>query len=81
MLATDLSNDAELQSLKTEVERHFGQLNILVMCAGEIARGLIESASVANFDIFPFSVDLKGDSGGARVGVGRCFIPGLAQLT
>ncbi len=50
VLATDLSNDAELQSLKTEVERHFGQLNILVMCAGEIAHGLIESVSVANFD-------------------------------
>ena len=50
VLPTDLSVDEQLDSLKAEVGRRFGQVDVLVMCAGEIAHGPIESASVADFD-------------------------------
>lgn len=50
MFPTDLSVDEEQDSLKAEVERRFGQVDVLVMCAGEIAHGPVESASVADFD-------------------------------
>jgi NADP-dependent 3-hydroxy acid dehydrogenase YdfG len=50
MLPTDLSVDEQQDSLKAEVEKRFGQVDVLVMCAGEIAHGPVESASVADFD-------------------------------
>lgn len=50
MLPTDLSVDEEQDRLKAEVERQFGQVDVLVMCAGEIAHGPVESASLADFD-------------------------------
>jgi NADP-dependent 3-hydroxy acid dehydrogenase YdfG len=50
VLPTDLSVDVQLDSLESEMERRFGQLDILVMCAGEIAHGPVESASIADFD-------------------------------
>lgn len=49
-LQTDLSVDEQLDFLKSEIERSFGQLDVLVMCAGEIAHGPVESAPVADFD-------------------------------
>lgn len=50
MLPADLSVDEEQESLKSEIERNFGQVDVLVMCAGEIAHGPVETASVADFD-------------------------------
>lgn len=50
LLPTDLSVDEQLDSLKVEVERRFGQVDVLVMCAGEIAHGPVESAPVGDFD-------------------------------
>jgi NADP-dependent 3-hydroxy acid dehydrogenase YdfG len=50
ILATDLSNDSEMDTLAAEVAKHFRRLDMLVMCAGEIAHGPIESAPVADFD-------------------------------
>lgn len=50
ILPTDLSLDEQLDSLKAEIEQRFGKLDILVMCAGEIAHGPVESASIADFD-------------------------------
>lgn len=50
MLPTDLSVDEQQDSLKVEVEQRFGQVDVLVMCAGEIAHGPVESASVSDFD-------------------------------
>lgn len=50
VLATDLSVDNQLDALKAQVEERFGGLDILVMCAGEIAHGSVESAPVADFD-------------------------------
>lgn len=50
VLATDLSLDEQLDSLKDELERRFGRIDLLVMCAGEIAHGPVASAPVADFD-------------------------------
>ncbi|HKU26847.1 MAG TPA: SDR family NAD(P)-dependent oxidoreductase [Candidatus Sulfotelmatobacter sp.] len=50
VLPTDLSADEQQDALKAEVERRFGQVDVLVMCAGEIAHGPVESAPVADFD-------------------------------
>lgn len=50
VLPTDLSLDEQQDALKAEVERRFGQVDVLVMCAGEIAHGPVESAPVADFD-------------------------------
>jgi NADP-dependent 3-hydroxy acid dehydrogenase YdfG len=50
VMRADLSVDEQLDALKAEVERQFKRVDILVMCAGEIAHGSIESAPVADFD-------------------------------
>ena len=50
VLPIDLSIDEQLDSLRCEVERRFGVLDVLVMSAGEIAHGPIESAPVEDFD-------------------------------
>jgi NADP-dependent 3-hydroxy acid dehydrogenase YdfG len=50
VLPTDLSLDDQLDSLKAEVEQRFGQVDVLAMCAGEIAHGPVESAPLADFD-------------------------------
>lgn len=50
VLPTDLSLDEQQDALKAEVERRFPQVDVLVMCAGEIAHGPVESAPVADFD-------------------------------
>jgi len=50
VLPADLSVDEQLDSLKAELERCFGQVDVLVLCAGEIAHGPVESAPVADFD-------------------------------
>ncbi len=50
VLPTDLSVDEQLDALKAEVERRFEQVDVLVLCAGEIAHGPVETAPVADFD-------------------------------
>lgn len=50
VLTVDLCVDEQLDSLKVELERRFGQVDVLVLCAGAIAHGPIESAPVAIFD-------------------------------
>jgi len=50
VLQTDLSGDEQLDALKSEVERRFKQVDVLALCAGEIAHGPVESAPVADFD-------------------------------
>ncbi len=50
VLPVDLCVDEQLDSLKAEVRERFGQVDVLVLCAGEIAHGPIESAPVAEFD-------------------------------
>jgi NADP-dependent 3-hydroxy acid dehydrogenase YdfG len=49
-LPVDLSVDKQLDSLTAEVERRFKQVDVLVLCAGQIAHGPVESAPVADFD-------------------------------
>jgi NADP-dependent 3-hydroxy acid dehydrogenase YdfG len=50
VLTADLSSDEQLDGLKNDLEQHFGQVDVLVMCAGEIAHGAVESAPVEAFD-------------------------------
>jgi NADP-dependent 3-hydroxy acid dehydrogenase YdfG len=50
VLQADLSSDEQLDSLTVAIERRFGHVDVLVMCAGEIAHGHLESAPVEDFD-------------------------------
>lgn len=50
VLPTDLVSDEQMDALKAELERRFGQVDVLVMCAGEIAHGSVESTPVETFD-------------------------------
>lgn len=50
VLPVDLCVDEQLDSLKAELERRFGQVDVLVLCAGEISHGPIESSPVADLD-------------------------------
>jgi NADP-dependent 3-hydroxy acid dehydrogenase YdfG len=50
VLATDLSVDEQLDALTAELQRRFEQVDVLALCAGEIAHGPVESAPVADFD-------------------------------
>lgn len=50
VLPVDLSVDEQLDSLTAEVERRFKQVDVLALCAGEIAHGSVASAPVADFD-------------------------------
>jgi len=49
-LPVDLVSDEQMDSLRAELERRFGRLDVLVLCAGEIAHGSVESAPVELFD-------------------------------
>jgi NAD(P)-dependent dehydrogenase (short-subunit alcohol dehydrogenase family) len=46
----DLTQDEEIEQLKTRLERDFGQIDILAHCAGMISLGRLESASVEDLD-------------------------------
>jgi NADP-dependent 3-hydroxy acid dehydrogenase YdfG len=46
----DLSSDADLAKLQTDLHRDCDKLHILVHCAGVIALGPLESASLEDFD-------------------------------
>jgi NADP-dependent 3-hydroxy acid dehydrogenase YdfG len=50
VLTADLSSDEQLDAVKQELEHSFGRVDVLVMCAGEIAHGAVESAPVEAFD-------------------------------
>jgi|SRR5579862_7074343 len=50
VLAADLSSDEEIDRLTSEVQQLFGEIQLLVLCAGEIAHGSVESAPVTDFD-------------------------------
>jgi NADP-dependent 3-hydroxy acid dehydrogenase YdfG len=47
----DLSSDADLAKLETDLNRDCDELQILVHCAGVIALGPLESASLEDFDM------------------------------
>jgi len=50
LLPADLVSDEQMDALKAELERRFGQVDVLVLCAGEIAHGSVEAAPVETFD-------------------------------
>jgi NADP-dependent 3-hydroxy acid dehydrogenase YdfG len=50
VLPVDLVSDEQMDGLQAELERRFGRVDVLVLCAGEIAHGSVESAPVETFD-------------------------------
>jgi len=46
----DLTVDAEVNQLCADIQQRFGKLDILVLCAGEIAHGSVAEAPVEAFD-------------------------------
>jgi NADP-dependent 3-hydroxy acid dehydrogenase YdfG len=50
VLPIDLTLDDQIETLKLCVERQFGQVDVLVHCAGVISKGRLESHSVNEFD-------------------------------
>ena len=47
---TDLTLDDQIETLKLCLERQFGQVDVLVHCAGVISKGRLESQPVEEFD-------------------------------
>jgi NADP-dependent 3-hydroxy acid dehydrogenase YdfG len=47
----DLTVDADVRDLRTDLTREVGRLDILVLCAGCYSRGRIEDASPEEFDV------------------------------
>jgi NADP-dependent 3-hydroxy acid dehydrogenase YdfG len=47
----DLTKDEEIRSLGERFEKDFGHVNILVLCGGAILHGLLEKASLSDFDL------------------------------
>jgi NADP-dependent 3-hydroxy acid dehydrogenase YdfG len=47
---TDLTLDEDIDRLKTSLERDFGQVDLLVLCAGAFSRGLLQKTAVEELD-------------------------------
>jgi len=47
----DLPKEEEIRSLVVRFEKDFGLVNILVLCGGAILHGLLEKASLSDFDL------------------------------
>ena len=50
VLPTDISQESQIQALGAEVQRRYGRVDLLVMCAGEIAHGSVQDVPVEVFD-------------------------------
>jgi NADP-dependent 3-hydroxy acid dehydrogenase YdfG len=50
IIPTDISQDNEIEALAAEVQRRYGRVDVLVMCAGEIAHGSVQDVPVDVFD-------------------------------
>jgi NADP-dependent 3-hydroxy acid dehydrogenase YdfG len=50
IVPAELSSDEELDNLRSQLECRFQQLDILVLCAGEIAHGSVASTPIEVFD-------------------------------
>jgi NADP-dependent 3-hydroxy acid dehydrogenase YdfG len=50
VLPTDLSQDSQIEALVGELQRRYSQVDVLVMCAGEIAHGSVQDSPVAVLD-------------------------------
>jgi NADP-dependent 3-hydroxy acid dehydrogenase YdfG len=48
---TDLTRDEDIRALGERVQKDFGHVNILILCGGAIFHGLLEKASLADFDL------------------------------
>jgi NADP-dependent 3-hydroxy acid dehydrogenase YdfG len=47
---TDLSQDSQIEAFVAELQQRYPQIDVLVMCAGEIAHGLVQDSPVAVLD-------------------------------
>lgn len=56
---TDLTSDADIDSLRQQVESGPGRVDILVLCGGAISHGRLESAPLAEFDLM-YRSNLRG---------------------
>ncbi|MDX1961731.1 MAG: SDR family NAD(P)-dependent oxidoreductase [Pirellulales bacterium] len=50
ILPADVTDDASVASLFAQINQHFGQLDVLVNCAGASQRGLIAQTPLADFE-------------------------------
>jgi len=50
VITADLGSDEQVANLNRELQRRFGRVDLLVLCAGEIAHGAVESAPIEVFD-------------------------------
>jgi NADP-dependent 3-hydroxy acid dehydrogenase YdfG len=47
---TDLAVDEQMDQLRGNLQKQFGRVDVLVLCAGVIAHGVMEHASLEDFD-------------------------------
>jgi NADP-dependent 3-hydroxy acid dehydrogenase YdfG len=59
---TDLTNDADIENLRKELETGVGRVDILVLCGGAISHGKLENTSLAEFDLM-YRSNLRGHYG------------------
>lgn len=59
---TDLTNDADIENLRKELETGVGRVDILVLCGGAISHGKLENAPLAEFDLM-YRSNLRGHYG------------------
>jgi NADP-dependent 3-hydroxy acid dehydrogenase YdfG len=56
---TDLTKDEDILALRERVQKDFGRLHILILCGGAIFHGLLEKASLNEFDQM-YRANLRG---------------------
>jgi NADP-dependent 3-hydroxy acid dehydrogenase YdfG len=56
---TDLTSDKDIQSLREQLERGPGRVDILILCGGAISHGPLEKAPLAEFDLM-YRSNLRG---------------------
>jgi NADP-dependent 3-hydroxy acid dehydrogenase YdfG len=51
MFPIDLTKDQDVERLRTDIQRQFGRVDVLVHCAGVYSRGELAHSSVEDFDL------------------------------
>lgn len=50
VIPTDISQDSQIDALAAQVQKRYDRLDVLVLCAGEIAHGSVQDVPVEVFD-------------------------------
>jgi NADP-dependent 3-hydroxy acid dehydrogenase YdfG len=69
----DLTNESDLERLSASVVGHFGDIDILVHCAGEYARAPLEAAAITDMDAL-YAANLR-----APYRLTQAFLPALRR--